>query len=65
MLTSSITGNKRQKALLLYQADQIIQETFPQLPEMEEEDDFDLVKQKSTDYFKPQKKKRYEVHRFR
>ena len=65
ILASGITSAKRQKALLLYQAGPRIREIFAQLPNTGGEDAFDLAKQKLTEYFEPQKNKRYEVYRFR
>ena len=65
ILASGITDAKRQRALLLYQAGPRVREIFAQLPETGNEDDFDRAKQTLTDYFEPQKNKRYEVYRFR
>ena len=65
ILASGITSAKRQKVLLLYQAGPRIREIFAQLPNTGGEDAFDLAKQKLTEYFEPQKNKRYEVYRFR
>ena len=65
ILASGIRDAKRKKSLLLYQAGPRIREIFAQLPDTGEEDDFDLAQQKLSEYFEPQKNKRYEVYRFR
>eukprot|EP00794_Sanderia_malayensis_P005111 gene5111-biopygen4169 len=65
LLASGITNKKRQKALLLYQAGSRIPEIFSQLEDTGGDEDFDLAKQSLTQYFAPQKNKRYEVYRFR
>ena len=65
LLASGITDKKRQKALLLYQAGPRIREIFSQLEDTGGDEDFDLAKQKLTQYFEPQKNKRYEIYRFR
>ncbi len=65
ILASGIRDAKRKRALLLYQAGPRIKEIFAQLTDTGEEDDFDLAQQKLSDYFEPQKNKRYEVYRFR
>ena len=65
LLARGITDKKRQKALLLYQAGPRIREIFSQIEDTGGDEGFDLAKQKLTQYFEPQKNKRYEVYRFR
>ncbi len=65
ILASGIQAAKQKKALLLYQAGPRIREIFAQLPGTGDENDFELAKQRLSEYFEPQKNKRYEVYRFR
>ena len=65
LLASGITDKKRQRALLLYQAGPQVREIFAQLSDVGGETDFALAKEKLTQYFEPQKNRRYEVYRFR
>ena len=65
LLASGITDKKRQRALLLYQAGPQVREIFAQLSDVGGESDFALAKEKLTQYFEPQKNRRYEVYRFR
>ena len=64
LLASGITDKKRQRALLLYQVGPHVREIFAQLSDVGGETDFALAKEKRTQYFKPQKNRRYEVYRF-
>ena len=65
LLASGITDKKRQRALLLYQAGPQVREIFAQLSDVGGETDFALAKEKLTQYFEPQKNRRYGVYRFR
>ena len=65
LVASGITESKRQRALLLYQAGPRIREIFKQLSDTGEDNDFDTAKAKLTQFFEPQKNRRYEVFRFR
>ena len=65
LLASGITDKKRQRALLLYQAGPQVREFFPKLSDVGGESDFALAKEKLTQYFEPQKYRRYKVYRFR
>lgn len=65
LLASGITYTKRKRALLLYQAGQRVREIFRQLLETGTDSDYKVAKDKLTEYFEPQKNRRYEVYRFR
>ncbi|XP_065058439.1 uncharacterized protein LOC135686182 [Rhopilema esculentum] len=65
LVASGITDNTRKRALLLYQAGPRVREIFKNLTDAGEADDFDSAKAKLTEYFEPQKNRRYEVYRFR
>ncbi|XP_065067305.1 uncharacterized protein K02A2.6-like [Rhopilema esculentum] len=65
LVASGITDNTRKRALLLYQAGPRVREIFKNLTDVGEADDFDSAKAKLTEYFEPQKNRRYEVYRFR
>ena len=65
LVASGISDTKQQRALLLYQAGSRIREIFKQIPDTGDADDFDTAKAKLTEYFEPQKNRRYEVFRFR
>ena len=65
LLASGITDKKRQRALLLYQAGPQVREIFAQLTDVGGDSDFELAKEKLTQYSEPQKNRRYEVYRFR
>ena len=65
LVASGISDTKQQRALLLYQAGPRIREIFKQIPDTGDADDFDTAKAKLTEYFEPQKNRRYEVFRFR
>ena len=65
LLASGITDEKRKRALLLYQAGQRVREIFRQIPETGTDSDYKIAKDKLTEYFEPQKNRRYEVYRFR
>ena len=58
ILASGIQAAKQKKALLLYQAGPRLREIFAQLPGTEDKNDFELAKQKLSEYFEPQKNKR-------
>ena len=53
---------KRKSALLLYQAGQRVREMFRQIPETGIDSDYKIAKHKLTEYFEPQKNRRYEVY---
>ena len=63
LVASGIT--KQQRTLLLYQAARRIREIFKQLPDTGDADAFNTAKTKLTEYFEPQKNRRYEVFCFR
>ena len=65
ILASGITDEKRKRALLLYQAGQRVREIFRQLPNTGTAADYKTATDKLTEYFEPQKNRRYEVYRFR
>eukprot|EP00794_Sanderia_malayensis_P016140 gene16140-17766_t len=65
LLASGITDKTRKRALLLYQAGPRVREIFKNLTEVGGASDFDVAKNKLTEYFEPQKNRRYEVYRFR
>ena len=65
ILASGITDKKRQRALLIYQAGTQVREIFAQLTDVGGDSDFGLAKEKLTQYFEPQKNRRYEMYRFR
>jgi hypothetical protein len=66
ILASGITDEKRKRALLLCQAGQRVREIFLQLvPNTGTAADYKTATDKLTDYFEPQKNRRYEVYRFR
>ena len=65
ILASGITDEKRKRALLLYQAGQRVREIFHQLPNTGTAADYKTATDKLTEYFEPQKNRRYEVYRFR
>eukprot|EP00794_Sanderia_malayensis_P020656 gene20656-22697_t len=65
LLASGITDKTRKRALLLYQAGPRVREIFKNLTEVGGTSDFDVAKNKLTEYFEPQKNRRYEVYRFR
>ena len=62
---SGITDAKRQRALLLYQAGARVREIFNQLADTGEDKDYETAKNKLTEFFEPQKNRRYEVYCFR
>ena len=64
LLASGITDEKRKRALLLYQAGQRVGEIFRQIPETGTDSDYKIAKDKLTEYFEPQKNRRYKVYRF-
>ena len=65
LTASGITEKKRQRALLLYQAGARVREIFNQLPETGEDHDYKTARDKLTEFFEPQKNRRYEVYCFR
>ena len=65
LLASGITDDTRKRALLLYQAGPRVREIFKNLTEVGDTSDFEVAKNKLTEYFEPQKNRRYEVYRFR
>eukprot|EP00794_Sanderia_malayensis_P013251 gene13251-14613_t len=65
LLASGITDKTRKRALLLYQAGPQVREIFKNLTEVGGTSDFDVAKNKLTEYFEPQKNRRYEFYRFR
>ncbi len=65
LLASGIQDTKRQRALLLYEAGSRVREIFRQLNDTGEDDDYERAKTKLTEYFEPQKNRRYEVYKFR
>ncbi len=65
LLASGIQDTKRQQALLLYQAGSRVREILRQLKDTGEDDDYERAKTKLTEYFEPQKNRRYEVYKFR
>ena len=65
LLASGITDKKHQCVLLLYQAGPQVCETFAQLSDVGGESAFALAKGKLTQYFEPQKNRRYKVYHFR
>ena len=65
LLARGIQDTKRQRALLLYEAGSRVREIFRQLNDTGEDDDYERAKTKLTEYFEPQKNRRYEVYKFR
>ena len=65
LVASGITDNTRKRALLLYLAGLRVREIFKNLTDVGEADDFNSAMAKLTEYFEPQKNRRYEVYRFR
>ena len=65
LVPSGITDKKQQRALLLYHAGPRIRGIFKQLHDTGDADAFDTAKIKLTEYFEPQKNRRYEVFCFR
>ena len=65
ILASGITNNTRKRALLLYQAGSRVREIFAQLPDTGNAAAYDTAKERLTDYFEPQKNRRYDVYVFR
>ena len=65
LLASGVTDKKQKRALLLYQAGSRVREIFRQLQQTGNDDDYDTAKNKLTEYFEPQKNRRYEVFKFR
>jgi len=65
LVASGITNKKQQRAVLLYLDGPRIREIFKQLPDTGDADAFDTAKTKLTEYFEPQKNRRYEVFCFR
>ena len=64
-VAAGITDKTRKRALLLYQAGSRVREIFGQLEATGEADDYDTAKKKLTEYFEPQKNRRYDVYCFR
>ena len=65
LTASGITDTKRQRALLLYQAGARVGEIFNQLADTGEDKGYDTAKTKLSEFFEPQKNRRYEVYCFR
>ena len=64
-VAAGITDKTRKRALLLYQAGSRVRVIFGQLEATGEADDYDTAKKKLTEYFEPQKNRRYDVYCFR
>ena len=62
---AGITDDTRKRALLLYQAGSRVREIFGQLENTGENNAYDTAKAKLTEYFEPQKNRRYDVYCFR
>ena len=61
LLASGITDTKRQRALLLYTARPRVREILKQIPNTEDDNNFNMVEEKLTEYFQPQTNRSYEV----
>ena len=55
VIANYITNDKKKRALLLYQAGSRVREIFCQLPDTEEDTDYQRAVGKLNDYFEPQK----------
>ena len=62
---SGITDDTQKRALLLYTAGSRVREVFATLTDTGQADAFGTAKTKLTEYFQPQKNKRYEIYKFR
>ena len=65
LVASGVTDNKKQRALLLYQAGPRVREIFRQIPDHGDDDDFDTAVNKLNAYFEPQQHRLYDVYQFR
>jgi transposase InsO family protein len=65
MVALDIESAKRKRALLLYYAGDEVYEVFATLPETGGEKDYDVARDKLTQYFDPKKNIEYEVYIFR
>ena len=65
IISSEIKDKKQQRALLLCQDGSLIREIFRQLNDTGDDSEYELAKTKLTEYFEPQKNRRYEVYKFR
>ena len=61
-VAAGITDKTRKRALLLYQAGSRVREISGQLEATGIADDYDTAKKMLTEYFEPQKNRRYDVY---
>ena len=65
IIANGIKDKEQQRALLLSQAGSRLREKFWQLSDTGDNSEYELAKTKLTEYFEPQKYRRYEVYEFR